>query len=144
MMTQSSDGIHNLSHTSFCSTPGNTWTRASREPCSVAALDHLGRVRIHGVEITKKRKTGEPKTEAICVYVKSNQGSHRTALSQQFAGAVCASDFIIFGTTPLSAIASKNRSTTALPCRRFDKEMCSFGKCACPYLNNRTTVGDQP
>ena len=44
-----------------------------------------------------------------------------------------ASDFRAFGTTPLSAIASKNRSTTALPCRRFESEMFSFGKCACPY-----------
>ena len=44
---------------------------------------------------------------------------------------VCASDFCCdFGTTPLCATASKNRSTTAFPCLRFDSEMCSFGRCA--------------
>ena len=34
------------------------------------------------------------------------------------------------GATPLSATASKNRSMTVLPRRRFDSEICSFGKCA--------------
>ena len=32
--------------------------------------------------------------------------------------------------TPLSATASKNRSMTVLPRRRFASEICSFGKCA--------------
>jgi len=42
--------------------------------------------------------------------------------------------FFPAGATPLSATASKNRSMTALPCRRFDSEICSFGKCAWPEL----------
>jgi hypothetical protein len=32
--------------------------------------------------------------------------------------------------TPLSATASKKRSMTAFPRRRFDSEICSLGKCA--------------
>lgn len=45
-----------------------------------------------------------------------------------------------FGTTPHSATARKNRSTTAFPCRRFDSEMCSFGKCAWPCNKGEKTI----
>ena len=80
----------------------------------------------------------EAKRTWITTNTNTNESENKTNRCAQRMGGrrhtsvdvVCVSNSCAFGTTPLSATASKNRSTTALPCRRFDSEMCSFGKCA--------------
>ena len=59
--------------------------------------------------------------------ISPNYRRHHPSIIDVVIGA-CASDFSVFDTTSFWAMASKNRSTTAFPCLRFDSEMCSFGR----------------